>query len=96
MATTWPEVTAAQEESRHELVLSGPEVAKKVERGGVDSRIFKLTGLNFLEISKAGLKNLSPDICELANLTSLVLHGKKWCNPLLQTCQIFFSVGICI
>jgi len=77
MASTWEEVEVARDESRHELVLSGADISKKIERKGLDENIFRLVALNFLEISKTSLSSLSPRLSNLASLTNLVLHRNK-------------------
>ncbi|VDL93823.1 unnamed protein product [Schistocephalus solidus] len=70
----WPEVRIANEEHRHELVLSGPKILKRVEADGLDNLIFSLKQLNFLEISRSGVSTLPEDIQNLSDLTKLSLQ----------------------
>ena len=77
MSDSWEEVLVARRENRRELVLTGPDISERIEHGGLDETVFKLNGLNFLEISKTCISNLSPKLCNLVNLTNLVLHGNK-------------------
>jgi len=77
MATEWLEVDKAKEESRHELVLTGDTVATRIVQTGLDERIFTLTALNFLEISKCGLPSLPHGVGQLTGLSNLVLHGNR-------------------
>ncbi|BHF64222.1 RNA binding [Sparganum proliferum] len=73
-SVSWPEVRIASEEHRHELVLSGPEILKRVEATGLDDLIFSLKQLNFLEISRSGISTLPDDIQNLSDLTKLSLQ----------------------
>ncbi|GBN66061.1 Leucine-rich repeat-containing protein 47 [Araneus ventricosus] len=73
MSTSWKEVQQAQDEKRCELVFTGPLYAERIEKNGLDPGIFKVTHLNFLEISKAHLKELPSDIGQLTNLTRMIL-----------------------
>lgn len=54
----WEDVSRAQQEGRHELVLSGAEVAQRIEADGLDPLVLQLESLNFLSISKTGLEVL--------------------------------------
>lgn len=72
----WEEVTVALTEKRRELVLAGKSVAERVEKSGLDERIFQLESLNFLELScGATLGRLPDSIGNLQNLTTLLLKG---------------------
>ncbi|CAL1297099.1 unnamed protein product [Larinioides sclopetarius] len=73
MSKSWKEVQQAQDEKRCELVFSGPLYAERIENNGLDPGIFKVTHLNFLEISKAHLKELPSDIGQLTNLTRMIV-----------------------
>ncbi|GIY57044.1 leucine-rich repeat-containing protein 47 [Caerostris extrusa] len=73
MSSTWKEVQQAHDEKRCELKLSGPLFAERIEKNGLDPDIFKITHLNFLEISKTHLKELPVNIGQLTNLTRLVV-----------------------
>ncbi|VDN10345.1 unnamed protein product [Dibothriocephalus latus] len=55
------------------MVLSGPEILKRVEANGLDELIFSLKQLNFLEISRSGISTLPDDIQKLGDLTKLSL-----------------------
>ena len=52
MAAAWEEVAVVAHEKRHELVLSGPEVSKRIDSEGFDKKVYSLVSLNFLELSK--------------------------------------------
>jgi len=73
------EVAKVKEENRHELVLTGETVAMRIAQTGLDERIFTLTTLNFLEISKCGLEVLPHGVSRLTGLSNLVLHGNRLC-----------------
>ncbi|XP_050503251.1 leucine-rich repeat-containing protein 47-like [Diabrotica virgifera virgifera] len=73
----WPEIEQAKIENRHELVLSGKEIASKIAKNGLDLSVFTLEGLNFLNISGTELSAIPDDIGKLANLQTLVLHSNK-------------------
>ncbi|RZC32136.1 leucine-rich repeat-containing protein 47 [Asbolus verrucosus] len=73
----WPEVERAKAENRHELVLGGHEIAKRVDEAGLDGSIFQLTSLNYLDIHDTSLKTIPDDVSKLAHLQSLVLHSNK-------------------
>jgi len=77
MSVVWLEVDKAKEENRHELVLTGDTIATRITEAGLDERIFTLTTLNFLEISKCGLQSLPLEVSHLTNLYNLVLHGNR-------------------
>jgi hypothetical protein len=72
---SWIEIEKVSSENRHELVLSGEVYAKRIAERGLDSSIFDLITLNFLELSKCGIRAISEDISRLTNLTNLVFHG---------------------
>lgn len=84
----WPEVSTANTENRRELVLTGKEIANKIEEDGLDEGVFELTQLNFLAITKSGLQMLSPKIGQLVNLTSLSLHGNKLDEIPMTICKL--------
>ena len=77
---TWVEVDKAKNENRRELVIVGPTFKEKVEKNGLDSRIFSLSQLNFLDMSGIGLKSLSPEVENLSNLTNLILIQNQLCE----------------
>ncbi|EUB58941.1 Leucine-rich repeat-containing protein 47 [Echinococcus granulosus] len=62
----WPEVAIALHENRRELVISN--------RDGMDPHIYLLKQLNFLDISKCTLSDLSDDLSNLSGLTKLSLQ----------------------
>ncbi|KAF7998312.1 hypothetical protein HCN44_009710 [Aphidius gifuensis] len=75
--TAWTEVSQAQKENRHELVLSGASISKKILECGLDKNIFHLENINYLNISQTCLDNIPDEIKQLENLTTLVLHSNK-------------------
>lgn len=75
--TAWTEVSLAQKENRHELVLSGASISKKILECGLDKNIFHLENINYLNISQTCLDNIPDEIKQLENLTTLVLHSNK-------------------
>ncbi|GAB6028618.1 hypothetical protein CHUAL_004455 [Chamberlinius hualienensis] len=75
--SAWPEVDIVLSENRCELVLSGSEISKRIEEEGLHKKIFKLTKLNYLEISKTSLNDLPTDIQRLNRLTTLSLHSNQ-------------------
>lgn len=76
MAASWPAVAIAKTENRRELKL-GKEVSKQIEEQGLDTNVYQLVSLNFLEISNTCLSDLAADLGNLNNLTNLVLQGNK-------------------
>lgn len=76
----WPEVELAKKEKRHEIILFGPSVNKRIQDDGIDLHIFELTSLNYLNIHETGLSNVPDDIAKLENLQTLVLHSNKICE----------------
>ena len=70
-------IKQAANESRHELVLSGNDVAREIEENGLDDNLFKIQSLNFLEISKTKLSHVNDNLGLLHNLTNLVLRNNK-------------------
>merc|ERR1719402_1591751 len=79
MSSTWEEVevTRYRNENRRELVLTGKPIAERIQKSGLDPKIFTLTNLNFLDISSASLTVVPDDIGNLINLTNLVLKGNS-------------------
>ncbi|XP_011303955.1 leucine-rich repeat-containing protein 47-like [Fopius arisanus] len=77
VATAWSEVSQIWKENRHELVLSGAKVSQRISENGLDNNIFRLQGLNYLNISQTSLETIPQDISKLENLTTLVLHSNK-------------------
>ncbi|XP_076453331.1 leucine-rich repeat-containing protein 47-like [Babylonia areolata] len=76
MASSWPAVAVAKSEKRRELKL-GKEVSKQIEEGGLDTNVYQLVNLNFLEISNTCLSVLTDELGNLRNLTNLALQGNK-------------------
>lgn len=76
-APEWSEISQALEEKRRELVLTGKDIALKVEKNGLDDGLYSLDLLNFLEISSVGLRSISDDLGKLDNLVNLVLRSNK-------------------
>jgi len=75
---SWTEVATAKAQSRHELVLSGADISKRIEEcKGLDPDLYKLTNLNYLCVSETCLSLVSPSLANLKNLTTLVLHTNK-------------------
>ncbi|XP_074641705.1 leucine-rich repeat-containing protein 47-like [Tubulanus polymorphus] len=76
-ASIWPEIKNVRDEKRHELVLHGADISRRIDSGGVDDSLFLLEHLNLLEIFKTTLKELPHSVGQLSNLTSLVLHSNQ-------------------
>ncbi|XP_012266758.2 leucine-rich repeat-containing protein 47-like [Athalia rosae] len=76
-AGSWPEVDQVRRENRHELVLAGAAVSRRLEESGLDKNIFNLQGLNYLNINETVLEEIPDEIGKLENLTNLVLHSNK-------------------
>lgn len=75
MSGTWFEITQVVKENRHELVLSGPDISEKISQHGLDPALFKLDGINYLNINHTCLEDVPDKIGDLQNLTNLVLHS---------------------
>jgi len=61
-----------------ELVITGASGKEQIEKeNGLPDLVFKMSSLNFLEVSGTGLSLVSPQIDRLGHLTSLVLKGNK-------------------
>ncbi|KAI8500222.1 Leucine rich repeat containing 47 [Branchiostoma belcheri] len=76
-AANWEEVQVALKENRRELVLSGANIDQKIKLNGVDPSIYQLRLLNFLEISRTCMSELSEDLGNLTALQNLILHSNK-------------------
>ena len=77
MSATWEEVTLAKQDKRRELVLQGKQISKRIEGNGLDTGIYQLVHLNYLEISSTSLSELQSGIGALENLTALLLCNNK-------------------
>lgn len=73
----WEEVSVAKSEKRRELVLQGKTISERIDKNGIDTNIFKITTLNYLEISGTTLTSLESGVGELTSLTSLLLCNNK-------------------
>ncbi len=77
----WPEIKKVAETRpiRYELCLVGAEISTRIEQNGghLDSNLYKLTHLNFLEIAKTCLTTLPKQIGQIKNLTSLLCHTNE-------------------
>lgn len=76
---SWPEVIRYKEQNAHELLLSGPAIDERLRlKDEVDSQVFKLTSLNYLDISSTILTKLPDNAFDnLPNLINLVLRNNK-------------------
>jgi len=76
---SWQEIDDAKQDGRHELHLNGEIISDKLKRceGKIPDTLFKLTSLNYLEISDTTLSNLPPHIGKLTNLLNLALHRNQ-------------------
>ncbi|XP_046548902.1 leucine-rich repeat-containing protein 47-like isoform X1 [Haliotis rubra] len=77
MADIWPEVATAKEENRRELNLHGSEISERIEKRGFDKHVFDLVGLNYLDVRKTCLAELSVSVSKLVNLNTLILHNNR-------------------
>ena len=75
MSDTWFEIIQVVKENRHELVLTGADISEKISQNGLDPALFKLEGINYLNISHTCLEEVPDDIGNLQNLTNLVIHS---------------------
>lgn len=75
----WPEVRKCFDEKRYELVLVGPEIAKRVTDNGnkFDENIYDLKLVNFLEVAKTSLSSLSARLGSMENMTNLLIHSNE-------------------
>ena len=73
----WPEIARALEENKHELTLSGADVAERLKNKGLDLRIFEIAALNFLEISNVDLRQIPEEIGNLGSMINLGLQQNK-------------------
>nr|CDS28848.2 leucine rich repeat containing protein 47 [Hymenolepis microstoma] len=64
--TTWPEVDSSRKENRRELVVSN--------RDTFDPSVYTLTQLNFLDISRCPLHEITDDLSNLTALSKLSLQ----------------------
>ena len=78
----WPETHTAKVENRHELVLSGSDISRRIDQSGdedgsdgFDNDIFTLVSLNFLEVSRTSLSKVTNGIGQLVNMQNLVLRN---------------------
>lgn len=72
----WPEIEQVSRNHRYELILSGDKLTKRLEESSneIDSTIWTLSQLNFLEISQCPLiEHLPEDISKLNHLSTLTL-----------------------
>ena len=61
-----------------ELILTGDKFSKQIEEeNGINSLLFKISSINFLEISKTCLSHFPSQIELLNNLTNLLLIENK-------------------
>ena len=77
MSATWEEVSLAKQDKRRELVLQGKEISKRIEKNGLDTEIYQLVHLNYLEISSTSLAEFQSGVGALENLTALLLCNNK-------------------
>lgn len=73
----WSEVLVAQNENRHEIILSGSKISNLINQSGLDTTLFSLVNLNYLNIHDTCLSALPDAIERLENLQTLVLHSNK-------------------
>ena len=75
----WPEIRKAAETKRYELCLVGADFSKRIEDNGgyLDSSLYRLTHLNFLEVAKTKLTTMPRQIGQLVNLTSLLFQNNE-------------------
>ncbi|KAG5282728.1 hypothetical protein AALO_G00059220 [Alosa alosa] len=77
--SVWAEIEKAEKENRRELVLQGANTDKRIQSsGGLSSKLYSLTLLNYLEISQCpSLTEINEDIGNLIHLQSLILCRNK-------------------
>ena len=70
-------LTCVTQEGRRELVLTGKGVEERVEKNGIDLKIFSLKPLNFLEVLQVWIKHLST--CNSRSVTLVCpAYREKW------------------
>lgn len=74
---SWHVIKTAAAENKHELVLSGPSISELIQKRGIDKSLFNLQHLNYLNITQTCLQEISEEIGQLQNLTTLVLHSNE-------------------
>lgn len=75
MSQNWTELI---KQKPRELILSGDKASKQFEEeNGLNSLIFKISSINFLEISKTCLSHLPSQVESLNNLTNLMLRDNN-------------------
>ena len=83
---SWPEVARYKEQNAHELLLNGSSIDERLRLNAqVDPKIFKLTSLNYLDISSSILSKLPEDAFDnLPNLINLVLRNNELTSGMIQ------------
>ena len=73
----WPEIRKTFDTKRYELKLVGAEISQRLDenKGSLDTNLFKLKHLNFLEISKTTLNSIPNEIGALVGLSTVLLHS---------------------
>ncbi|KAL3270608.1 hypothetical protein HHI36_021142 [Cryptolaemus montrouzieri] len=81
----WPEIDIAKKENRHEIILTGSSVNERINKEGLDTSVFTLIGLNYLNINGTSINEIPDDISKLTGLQTLVLHSNKLStiNPII-------------
>lgn len=75
---SWPIISTAVEENKHELLLSGPTISELITASqGLDKNLFNISSLNYLNISHTCLEVVPDEIENLSNLMTLVLHSNE-------------------
>lgn len=74
--STWDEIEQVASEQRHELNLNGDVISNKLKKNDMKlpSQLFKLSALNYLEISDTTLTEVPQEMGKLVNLINLALH----------------------
>ena len=79
MDDDWEELITARDENRYELHLNGNTVSKRLEKtdGMLPELLYKLSLLNFIEISDTNLTFISEKIKHLKDIIHLALHRNE-------------------
>lgn len=76
MSTAWEEIQVVRKEGRHEIHLTGASVSSRLDEadGQLPAALFKVPGLNYIEVTETTLTTLGDGFGNLTSLINLALH----------------------